>query len=229
MIHVGKDAYVGDLLYEDEFHDLANWRQLERDGVWEADPRGVTGRWVRNSPSLFFGRRIEGDYLWQTSVRRLRPTDDELERMRRHTHWQNADALHKYNYNFWIRADDPSGGDFLEVYPTKLGTGWNGMGDDYWNSLFSTVVWSPGDHWVRLRRSPGYVKERDVQDVVPHQPYDVPHSFSFVVHENNVRMYWNDQRIYDWNGEGLPGGGYIGLCVWLCAVRFEEMRLYRLR
>jgi hypothetical protein len=226
-IAVGDDQYVVRPLLREDFEDLSRWRQMEEHGRWRVEAGGLIGEWVSDSPSLFLRQRIEGDFIWQVRATRVAPDEAFLRRFSANHHAAGAEALHKYNFNFWLRANTPDGEDFLEAYPRKLGTGWNGMGDDYWNSLFTTVVWNPDGSWVRLRRSPGYRLERDCPDALPHMRYGEPREFTFAVDRGRVRMYVDGRRIYDYAAEGLPEAGYIGLCVWLCKMRFEHMRIYQ--
>lgn len=264
VVHVGGDRYPVRPWLGEELADLRRWRQLDRHGRWRAavaspaSPGGIVGEWISDSPSLFFDQRIDGDYIWQVRATRLRPTETSsdgafLQRFHACKHARGCDPLFKYNFNFWLRVDTPDAGaaeaeDFWRAYPRQLGHGWNGMGDDHWQSLFNTVVWNgpsaddpglpagatgvaaDGSNWVRLRRSPGYVQICEAVDLVPHLPYDEPHVFSFAVGRGRVRMYFDDRRIYDYRdadgAAALPGAGYIGLCVWLCVMRFDAMRLY---
>lgn len=138
-----------------------------------------------------------------------------------------------YNVNFWLRADVPvadeqDGGDFLSAYSRHLGSGWNGMGDDHWRSYFCTVVRHGESNWSRLRRGPGYEMLCDTTDVVPPMEYDQPRDFAFVVSDRQVRAYCDDRLIFSHEADRIYSGGYIGLCVWMCAMRFEDMKLYEL-
>ncbi len=227
VLVLGGDPYRVRPWLHAELADLRRWRQLENHGRWQAVPGGMIGEWLSHSPSLFFDQPIIGDYLWQVRVTRLKPDAAFVQRFEannRHTQGCNPDG--KYNFNFWLRADSPDDEGFLAAYPRHLGTGWNGMGDDYWRSLFTTVVWNPDSNWVRLRKSPGYVQVSEAVDVVPHLPYDEPHVFTVAVGQGRVRLYFDDRRVYDYADAALPAAGYIGLCVWLCVVRFDAMRLY---
>ena len=132
-----------------------------------------------------------------------------------------------YNFNFWLRAASPDGGDFLAAYPSKLGTGWNGMGDDYWRSLYTTIVRKADDNWVRLRRSPGYVMVHEAKGIIPPLAYGRPHRFAFSLTAGRVRMYFDETRVFDYTDDQPHTHGHIGLCVWMCIMRFERMRLYK--
>jgi hypothetical protein len=125
----------------------------------------------------------------------------------------------------------PSRTEFFHEYPTRLGTGWNGMGDDHWSSLFQTIVWNPASNWTRLRKSPGYQAVVDVADAVPFMPYDEPRTFIFAVSAARglVRMYCDGRRVYQYADASVPRAGFIGLCIWLCRVRFDQMALYEWR
>ncbi|MEX0777852.1 MAG: hypothetical protein WD042_19295 [Phycisphaeraceae bacterium] len=239
---IAGDRYAVRPLRDRELADRARWRQLDDHGRWSSEPvtGAIVGEWISDSPSLFFDQRIEGDYIWQVRVARLKPDAAFLARFAANKHAQGCDPRTKYNFNLWLRADSPpgSGENFLQAYPKHLGTGWNGMGDDHWQSLFNTVVWngpSTGHalggltNWVRLRKSPGYVQVCEAIDVVPHLPYDQPHLFTFAVSSRlgRVRMYYDACRVYDYADAAIPGAGYLGLCVWLCVMRFDQMRLYQ--
>jgi len=212
---------------EEELADLSHWRCLDEFGKWTAEAGGIVGEWVERSPSIFFDGKIESDFLWQVTAAREKPDEDFVRRFTASKWGGGVDPAFKYNFNFWLRADSPSGGDFFGEYPAKLGTGWNGMGDDHWRSYFTTVVRSPGEDWVRLRRSPGYVMVEDVHGVVPHLPYGEAHEFTFLLREGRVKMFFDDRCVYDHAEPGMYEAGYIGLCVWLARVRFSGMRLYR--
>lgn len=226
-MQIGGDEYQVRLVLEEDFRDLHRWVRLDDFGRWTVDGTGLVGEWLEKSPSIFLKEKIHGPYLWQIRVTRLAPNDAFLKRFQDSKWGQGHDPLHMYNFNFWLRADDPEGGDFFERYPEKLGTGWNGMGDDYWNSFYTTVVWGTENNYVRLRRGPGYEMVQDVHDTVPHLAYDEPHLFTFVLFEGRVRMYFDQQLVYDHEEASMYEAGYIGLCVWLATIRFEEMRIYR--
>lgn len=233
MLDIGGDRYAVRPWLGDELADLARWRQLDDYGAWRSLPAtapypGIVGEWIEESPSLFFNQRIEGDYLWQVRATRLRTDDAFHRRFARHKDTAGVEPAGKYNFNFWLRVDSPDGEDFWQAYPRHLGQGWNGMGDDHWNALYNTVVWNLDDQWVRLRRSPGYVMVAESTDVVQHLPYDEPHLFTFALQPSagRVRAYYDNQRIYEYTDPGLPQAGYIGLCVWLCKMRFDAMKLY---
>jgi hypothetical protein len=209
-------------------NEPSQWLARESDGAWQWRGEALTGEWLRNSPSLFYRRRITTPYLWQVRVTRLKPDADFERRFAGNKHAQGATPEQFYNFNFWLRADSPDGGDFLEQYPAHLGTGWNGMGDEHWRSLYCTVVHQPARNWCRLRHSPGYRLAEDTTDRVPFCAYDVPHTFHFIVTNDRVRAFCDDQPIFDHRDATIPTQGYIGLCVWLCRARFDEMRLYEL-
>jgi hypothetical protein len=225
-IRIGEHTYSVSAPSQD-LSDLVRWRALESDGLWTACEDGFTGEWVRNSPSLFFSEKIAGDYLWRTKVTRLEPGAAFTERFSASKFGAGKKPDELYNFNFWLRADAPPGEDFFGTYPTKLGSGWNGMGDDYWRSYFTTVVRGVDGEWVRLRRSPGYAKVREARGVVPDLPYNEPHVFSFALRRRAVRMYFDETLVYEYADPAWYESGYVGVCVWLAVVRFEEMRLYR--
>ena len=108
------------------------------------------------------------------------------------------------------------------------------MGDDHWHSYFNTVVWDDrGPHtahnWNRLRRSPGYEMVKDIHDVVPYMTYGEPHKFTFIVSNGHVLLYIDDKtQVYDFADPHPYQEGYIGLCVWICKTRFEQMKLWRI-
>ena len=137
---LGDDEYDADLLLREDFHHLDRWWAGEDHGRFSAEGGGLRGEWLRASPSLFLRQPVEGDYLWTLRATRLEPDAAFVERFRASKHGRGADPAGSYNFNFWLRAGAPDGGDFLQAYPTKLGTGANGMGDDYWRSLYCTVV-----------------------------------------------------------------------------------------
>jgi hypothetical protein len=226
---IADDHYDVQPAWNEEFNDLSRWRTLDQDGRWIAQNGSLVGEWIRKSPSLFFNEKIHGDYLWQMTATRLGP-DEEFIRRFSATKWgAGVDPRALYNFNFWLRVNDPQGGDFFAEYPQKLGTGWNGMGDDYWKSLFTTIVRGvDNSNWVRLRKSPGYEKVEDVADQIPLLNYDEPHQYTFVLHRGRVRMYFDDRRIYDYADPSPMESGHIGLCVWLCKMRFENMTMYRI-
>lgn len=225
-ITLGGDTYAVAPLLAERFENLDRWTALESDGRWTADAGGVVGEWVRNSPSLFLRQRITGPYLWQVRVTRL-PTDAAfLERFRASKHTAGAEPADFYNFNFWLRAAAPDGGDFLHQYPLHLGSGWNGMGDDHWRSLFCTVVRQKDQAWSRLRRSPGY--ELVIDTSLPAEAaYDQPHDYAFAFGDGFVRGYCDGRRFIDYHGPTLATG-YVGLCVWMCRVRFDHVRFYSL-
>jgi hypothetical protein len=260
---IGADPYRVRPMLRDELADPARWRALESHGRWSFDHGGITGAWLRDSPSLFFDTKLDRDYVWQVRVTRL-PTDEAfLQRFNAYKHAADAVSAggpaRKYNFNFWLRADAPAEGwlglsprspgavgtraesrgfedsapatHFFDEYPNRLGTGWNGMGDDHWSSLFQTIVWNPASNWTRLRKSPGYQAVVDVADAVPFMPYDEPRTFTFAVSAARglVRMYRDDRRVYQYEDALVPRAGFIGLCVWLCRVRFDRMALYEWR
>lgn len=223
-ITLGDDTYNVSQLLSERFDNLDRWVTLESDGDWQSSAGGVIGEWVRNSPSLFLRQKITGPYLWQVRATRL-ATDAAFEaRFRESKHAQGADPADFYNFNFWLRASAPDGGDFIQQYPLHLGTGWNGMGDDYWHSLFCTVVRQNDKSWSRLRRSPGY--EMVVDTHLPADAaYGQPHDYAFVVGDGFLRAYCDGERFMDYHGP-VPATGYVGLCVWMCKVRFDNLRLY---
>lgn len=227
-VRVGDDEYRVRLALVEDFQTLDRWRQVEEHGRWRVEHKALIGEWLEKSPSLFLKKKIEGDYLWQIKTTRVRPDQAFRRRFASSTHGRGHEPERMYNFNFWLRADSPNAEDFFRMYSRKLGTGWNGMGDDYWNSLYTTIVWGPLDRskWVRLRRSPGYKKVRDISGVLPYLPYDEPHVFTFVIRKGRARMYFDDKRVYDYEDHHLYEAGYIGLCVWHCVMRYEEMKLY---
>jgi hypothetical protein len=224
-IRLGNDVYQAAPLLSERFENLDRWIALEADGIWQAEDGGVVGEWVRNSPSLFLRQKIRGPYLWQVRVTRLRTDAAFGERFAESKHTQGGTPDRFYNFNFWLRADSRTG-EFLQQYPSHLGTGWNGMGDDYWHSLFCTVVRQGEKSWSRLRRSPGY--EIVVDTALPAEAdYDQAHAYSFAIEHDRVRAYCDGVRFMDYKGP-VPREGYIGLCVWMCKVRFDEFRLFTL-
>ncbi|HYF50205.1 MAG TPA: hypothetical protein VEJ63_12420 [Planctomycetota bacterium] len=230
-IRIGSDEFSGEAVLYEKFSDLRRWRTLENHGGWTPGTDGLLAEWLEKSPSLFLKEKISGDYLWQTRLSRLSPDEEFLRRFQASSHAKGADPERFYNFNFWLRADAPPAETFFDAYPKYLGTGWNGMGDDHWHSLFNTVVWwdkGNPDNWVRLRRSPGYEKMRDIQGIVPHLPYGEPHEFSFALQGGRVRMYFDETLVYDFADERAYASGYLGFCVWLCRIRYHEMKLYRL-
>jgi hypothetical protein len=225
-ITLAGDTYRISPLLSETFKDLDRWIALDPDGRWHAGDGGVTGEWIRNSPSLFLRQQIAGPYLWQVRVTRLRTNASFLERFGASKHTQGASPEAFYNFNFWLRADAPGGGDFLRQYPLHLGTGWNGMGDDHWQSLFCTVVRQGDKSWSRLRRSPGY--EMVVDTALPAEArYDEPHEYTFVMGEDFVKGYCDGRKFMDLAGP-TPQRGHIGLCVWMCKVHFDNLRLFTL-
>jgi len=230
-LHIGNDQFHGELALHETFADLNRWIAFESHGRWTPGKDGLLAEFLEKSPSLFLKEKISGDYLWQTRLERVAPSAELLECFRTSKHANGADPAWFYNFNFWLRADAPPGETFFEAYPKYLGSGWNGMGDDHWHSLFNTVVWwdkGTPDNWVRLRRSPGYEKMRDIQNVVPHLPFGQPHTFSFALQSARVRMYFDETLVYDFTDAQPYASGHIGVCVWLCAIRYHEMKLYRL-
>jgi hypothetical protein len=225
-IEVGGEQLQGRLILREDFRDLNRWVQCENDGAWTAGPDGLRAEWQRNSPSLFLREKVAGDIFWRVRVARLAPTPEFLTAFKQSKHTQGSDPLVFYNFNFWLRTDSPDRGDFMAQYPTKLGSGWNGMGDDFWHSYFTTVVRNPTENWVRLRRGPGYEKMCDVNDIVPHLPYDQPHTFSFLIRRGVVRGFFDGRELYRYADSAPHSAGHIGLCVWLCTVRFSELELY---
>lgn len=230
-ITLGTDEFSGSPIFEESFHDLQRWTALESHGRWSAGPEGLHAEWLDQSPSLFLKEPVRGDFLWQTQLSRVPPSGEFLTRFRASKHTVGADPLHFYNFNFWLRAGAPPGEEFLSAYPRYLGTGWNGMGDDHWHSLFTTVVWwdkGTPDNWVRLRRSPGYEKMRDVQNLVSHLPYDEPHWFSFALQGSRVRMYFDTTCVFEFDDAQPYAAGHIGFCVWLCTIRYHQTKLFQL-
>jgi hypothetical protein len=63
--------------------------------------------------------------------------------------------------------------------------------------------------------------------VVPHLPYNEPHVFSFALRRPTIRMYFDEVLVYEYADPAWYESGYLGVCVWLAVVRFEEMKLYR--
>jgi hypothetical protein len=227
---LGGESYQLEPLLTENFANLDRWTALEQDGKWEVKNGGVEGEWLRQSPSLFFKQKIAGDYVWEIEATRL-PTDEAFLGRYKATKWGTCDPREQYNFNFWLRADVPPGspGDFFEEYPKYLKTGWNGMGDDHWHSYFNTVVWNPQDNWVRLRRGPGYELRQDIHNVVPFLPWNEKHKFTFAIEGGHVRCYFDEAKlVYDYVDPQPHREGYIGLCVWLCKVRFESMRVWRI-
>jgi hypothetical protein len=228
---VGNHTYQVEPLLVENFENLERWVTLEQDGKWEVKNGGLEGEWLQASPSIFLKEKITGDYLWEVEVTRLETDAAFLERYTA-TKWGKWDPREQYNFNFWLRADVPpnSPGDFFSEYPKYLKTGWNGMGDDHWHSYFTTVVWNPEDNWVRLRRGPGYELRQDVHNVAPFMPWGEKHKFTFVLQGSRVRCYVDDRTlVYDYEDPAGYREGHIGLCVWLCKVRFEKMRVWRVR
>ena len=225
---IGGDTYGVQLALQEDFETLERWHAPEQYGLWTAQGGGLRGEWLDRSPSLFLRQSVEGDYLWTIDATRLEPDGEFLQRFAASRHGRGADPAVTYNFNFWLRADTPDAGDFFQAYPAKLGTGWNGMGDDYWRSLYCTVVRKADDDWVRLRRSPGYQMVREARGIVPLLPYGQAHRYAFALHRGHVRMYFDEQRVYDYDDSDLYPCGHVGLCVWMCVMRFERMRLYRM-
>jgi hypothetical protein len=224
-IRLGDDQYQAATLLSERFENLDRWIAPESDGAWTVESGGVVGEWVRNSPSLFLRQKIRGPYLWQVRVTRLRTDGAFAARFAKSKHTAGATAETFYNFNFWLRATS-STGEFLEEYPLHLGTGWNGMGDDHWHSLFCTLVRQGEKRWSRLRRSPGYEMVVDTR-LPADADYDRPHDYSFAVGEDFVRAYCDGVRFIDYRGP-VPAAGHIGLCVWMCRVRFDQFRLFSL-
>jgi hypothetical protein len=185
------------------------------------------GEWLKESPSIFLNDPVEGDYLWQITATRLEGDADFAQRFAATKWGAGIEPRRLYNFNFWLRAADPAGGDFLGAYPKHLHTGPNGMGDDYWNSYFITVCYDPNDNWMRLRRGPGYEKRQSVHNVVPFMDYDQPIRFSFLLRQGHVLAYFGSKPIFDYADPSPYRAGHVGLCVWLDRVRFSEMRMYR--
>jgi len=232
-LRLGGDEFRAELEIEEDFGDLSRWTALEDHGRWDVRGGGLVGEWLEASPSLFLSEPVEGDYLWTIRAGRVRPGADFLERFEASKHGRGTDPFCNYNFNFWLRADTPGvpgeagGAGFLEEYPKRLGTGWNGMGDDHWRSLYATVVRTSDENWVRLRRSPGYVKVAEARDAIGQLDYDRAHEFAFALEGGRARMYFDGTRVFDYTDPDPHARGHIGLCVWLCVMRFERMRLYR--
>ncbi|MCL2647031.1 MAG: hypothetical protein FWD61_08495 [Phycisphaerales bacterium] len=229
---LGNDSYKVELAIEENFANLDRWAIRDEMGKWLVNNGGVEGEWLSGSPSIFLKEKIKGDFAWEITATRL-PHDQALtDRFHATKHGADGKGLDsKYNFNFWIRADAPPGGNFLEDYPRYLKTGWNGMGDDHWHSYFNTIVWDdrPPQNWARLRRSPGYDKVQDAQNIVPYMTYGQPHKFTFVIRDGHVKLYIDEKTfVYDFNDPHPYHEGHIGLCVWICKVRFEQMKLWRI-
>jgi hypothetical protein len=228
---LGSDTFAVEPLLQENFSDLQRWITLENHGLWTPGANGLTAEWIEKSPSLFLKQKIDGDFLWRTKLSRVPPNAEFLTRFHASKHAAGADPAMFYNFNFWLRAEAPAGEEFLRDYPKHLGTGWNGMGDDHWKSLFTTIVWwdkGTPDNWVRLRRSPGYEKVEDVQNLIAMLPYDQARWFSFALEGSRVRMYVDETKVYDSPAAAGHTSGYIGFCVWHCIMRYHEMSLYRL-
>lgn len=226
-IRLGDDEYRIRLMLAEDFNTLDRWRRADSNGLWTVRDHGLVGEWFEASPSIFLKDKIEGDYLWQITATRIQPEPPFLKRHEASTHGQGKDPAQRYNFNFWLRADTPDGEEFFGAYTRKLGTGWNGMGDDHWTSLFVTIVRASEGSRVRLRRSPGYQMALESFGVVPFLAYGQMHTYTFVLREGRVRMYLDHTRVFDYEDPDLYASGYIGLCVWLTVVRFEKMRVYR--
>jgi hypothetical protein len=224
-------VYKLEPLLTENFKNLDRWVTLESNAKWEVKNGGVEGEWLQASPSIFLKQKIAGDFLWEVDTTRL-ATDAAFLARYKATKWGDKwDPETQYNFNFWIRADVPTDapGDFFSEYPKYLKTGWNGMGDDHWHSYFNTVVWNPEDNWVRLRRGPGYEMKGDVHNVAPFFGYGGKHKFTFVIQDGHIRCYLDDSKVvYDYLDPQPHKEGYIGLCVWLCKTRFENMRVWRI-
>ncbi len=174
------------LILDERFHDLSHWQQVDSHGKWLATADGLVGEWLEASPSLFLKQPISGDFILSVQAARMRPGDAFMQRFKSSKHSQTAKPESLYNFNFWLRAEAPDGGDFIAEYPGKLGSGWNGMGDDHWQSYFTTVVRNETENWVRLRRSPGYEKFTEARDKIPLLPYDEAHDYTFVLHRGRI-------------------------------------------
>lgn len=222
-----KATYVVMPFLSEDFADLKRWQTAEDNGRWTPGKDGLVGEWLKASPSIFLKDPIEGDYLWQITATRLQPSADFVKRFAASKQGAGSQPRTRYNFNFWLRVADPAGEDFFKTYPKHLGTGWNGMGDDYWHSYFVTVVHKPGDNWIRLRRGPGYEKMEDVQNLVPYMDYNQPIQFSFLLRKGHVLGYFGSKQIFDHVDPKPYVAGRIGLCVWLDTVRFSDMRMYR--
>ncbi len=211
----------------ENFSDLKRWRTAEDHGRWAPGKDGLVGEWLKASPSIFLKDPIEGDYLWQITATRLQPGPEFVQRYAASKHGAGYQPRTRYNFNFWLRASDPAGEDFFAAYPKHLGTAWNGMGDDYWNSYYVTVVYNPEGNWIRLRRGPGYEKREDIQNLVPFLDYSQPIRFSFLLRKGHVLAYFGTKQIFDHADPNPHRAGYIGMCVWLDMVRFSDMCLCR--
>ncbi|MCL2639815.1 MAG: hypothetical protein FWD53_03125 [Phycisphaerales bacterium] len=231
---LAQDVYNVELALEENFGNLDRWAIRDEMGKWEVKNGGVEGEWITGSPSIFLKEKIKGDFMWEIVATRLQHDQALTDRFHAIKHGKDGKGLDaRYNFNFWIRADAPPGQNFLEAYPRYLKTGWNGMGDDHWHAYFNTIVWdecqTPPQNWSRLRRSPGYEKMRDAQNIVPFMTYGKPHKFSFVICDGRVKTYIDDTTpVYDFADPQPYQEGHIGLCVWICKVRFEKMKLWRI-
>jgi hypothetical protein len=203
------------------------WQAGDAHGRWTFTDAGIVGEWIDGSPSLFLKQELVGDVLLTMRIRRMRPDPACRERILATKWGPRLDLDHHYNVNFWLRARAPDDGDFLAQYPQRLGTGANGMGDESWRSYFSTIVRGPDGEWMRLRRSPGYEKRCDVQGVLPEFAYDRPYDIAFVIRHGRVRAYVDGVRTYDHLDTEPYERGRIGLCVWLCVFRFEDLHIHR--
>jgi hypothetical protein len=226
QISIAGESIPAQLILRENFHDLNRWQPVDNDGAWTPGRAGLRAEWRRNSPSLFLKQPISGDYFWTIRVARLAPGGEFLRAFGESKHAKGDDPATFYNFNFWLRAASPDGGDFFAQYPQKMGSGWNGMGDDFWHSYFNTVVRNKSADWVRLRRSPGYEKMCDVNGIVPLLPYNEPHTFSFLLRNGVVRGFFDGREMYRYVDPKPHTAGYIGLCVWLCTMQFSEMELY---
>ncbi|MBA3709390.1 MAG: hypothetical protein H0W83_11310 [Planctomycetes bacterium] len=224
---LGDDAYQVGPSRVGGYADPALWRVADGDGRWSFADGAISGEWLQRSPSLFLKSEVHGDFIWRMRVRLLAPDPAFVARFRTSA-WGSGgrDPADTYNFNFWLCAGSPDGGDFLEQYLGQLGSGANGMGDDHWRSYFSTVVRGPEGEWMRLRRSPGYRKVCDAQGVVPVFRYGVDHEVAFAIVAGRVRAYVDHQRIYDHLDPDPLTRGHLGVCVWLCAVRFHDIAIH---
>ena len=194
------------------------------DAGWPGRPHRPV---ARRQPSLFLKQRIDGDYLWQITAERVAPDDQALRLFRNSKHWANADPLTKYNFNFWLRVDSPDSGDFFQQYSQKLGTGWNGMGDDPGarSSTPSSGIPTAATGW-RLRRSPATRKSKTPERGSPPPLRRAAHLHLRPVPQPHPPLFRSDAHLRPRRTRHVLSRLHRP-CVWLSIVRFSGMKLYR--
>lgn len=208
--------YGMDLVFRDDFDDMANWVNLNPATEWKVEDGCLLGHWAKGGSDVWCKHHFSGDICVELTGKLLEPDKEWI-----YEHMPEGGK----NLNVRFMVTGPDGGSILESYQRLLETktGLNKMGDDQFNGYFFTLCCKQN----RMRRSPGYDNVSEYKDY----PLEIGRSSTIRILKtgNRIRYFLGDRKLHDYVDPEPFNEGRIGIALWCSSVAIDKVEVYQVK